>query len=329
MTASPTLPSDFISFTPGHAALEVSDAVSRLCAALRKTGDDASVAHESLGASVREVESLDVALLLSASVEADAVADTLFHIASALASANPTAAWQGLLPVPAGVALHDLPEYEGLAATMLALPGTGRALWSPVPLWPLSGEVLSIEADALLGPLVLSAQAPSSVLPGFAHGRLARFDPPDHGTGRRQLRPTAQQRLRELSTTLLAGLLDGAVRRIAEEAYAYAASRQSFGKPISQHQAVMLRLADIALDQQSLSLYLQGFAQSAARFEPKVSTCGMNTGHISDCAARIARDSLQIAAAHGYVEGLPFKRLFEQIRTIDAALVQTIRLSVP
>jgi hypothetical protein len=42
---------------------------------------------------------------------------------------------------------------------------------------------------------------------------------------------------------------------------------------------------------------------------------------LADLAAAIARDAVQVAAAHGYVEGLNFKRLFSQSRTLASMLL--------
>jgi alkylation response protein AidB-like acyl-CoA dehydrogenase len=124
----------------------------------------------------------------------------------------------------------------------------------------------------------------------------------------------------EAHVALLLGLLDGACERLTHEAYAYAKERRSAGKPISQLQAVALRLADIALNRAALALYLSAAVEQTDASGSPAGLSGLSVPHVADLAFRISRDAVQIAAAHGYVEGLPFKRLFEQVGTLVGVL---------
>jgi hypothetical protein len=116
-------------------------------------------------------------------------------------------------------------------------------------------------------------------------------------------------------SALLTGLIAGACQRLTDEAFAYAKQRQSGGKPISQFQAVAMRLADLAMSQAALSLYLEATATSGTAHAPVSSA-----SYVSEAACAIARDAVQTAAGHGYVDGLPFMRLHEQVYMLCALL---------
>jgi alkylation response protein AidB-like acyl-CoA dehydrogenase len=118
---------------------------------------------------------------------------------------------------------------------------------------------------------------------------------------------------------LVAGLIAGVTRRLVDESYAYAKMRQSEGRAIVQHQAVALRLADLAIHQQALALYLTGCAERCEVCQLAGDLATASEWQVAELAFRIARDAVQIAAGHGYVEGLPFRRLFEQVRTLSSA----------
>ncbi len=117
---------------------------------------------------------------------------------------------------------------------------------------------------------------------------------------------------------VVSGLLCGVSERLVEEAHGYARVRQSGGKPINQYQAVALRLAELDMNLQALVL------SAAAPFEPTLAEEAAEASRpplLADLAFAIARDAVQVAAAHGYVEGLPFKRLFSQSRTLASLLL--------
>ncbi len=119
-----------------------------------------------------------------------------------------------------------------------------------------------------------------------------------------------------LENALLAGQLRGAMFRLVDLAYSYASSRQSGGKPIIRHQAVALRLADLTLRSEAIALLLHH--QLMAAFASRTSEPGDRStfDHIGREMSWICRNALQVAAGHGYVEGLLFKSLSEQCRSL-------------
>lgn len=271
---------------------------------------------------VRQIQLLD--LLTGQERDADIPEAALFHVADSLGAANLTVAWQGLRGVPVGVALTASGHHADDRALALALPWVGApAGWlliAPLCLPNERTQAWLLDGSNLVGPSEIADRERHSSLLGFPHGGIVQLH---RGAGQSlsivSLSTTTYRRLLDLSFALLAGLLSGALRRMVDEAYAYARTRKSGGKAISQHQAVALRLADLTLNQQGIALYLQ-----AAIEQPAAVGCegprNVNIDYVDQCSARIASDAVQVAAAHGYVEGLAFKRLFEQTRTLVSSM---------
>jgi hypothetical protein len=210
-------------------------------------------------------------------------AGRLLHlVARRLARADAEAAWTGLLAAPAA-----------------ATPG-----WSGEPLlaWHLGADDgRCIAADA--------GMSDASPLQGFTH----LFAVPSPVPGQ-----TVPSLARPAVCAVLSGLLCGVSERLVEEAHAYARTRESAGKPIIQYQAVALRLADLEMNLEALLL------SAAVAYEPLLADDVLEAAEpalLADLAFAIARESVQVAAAHGYVEGLPFKRLFKQSRTLASMLL--------
>jgi hypothetical protein len=219
---------------------------------------------------------------LAADMAPQDAARLLHLVARRLARADAEAAWSGLLAAPAAVT-----------------PG-----WSGEPMlaWHLGaddGRRIATEAGA----------SDASPLPGFVH----IFAIPAPLPERIDAAPTSQA-----VCALLGGLLCGVSERLAEEAHAYARARESAGKPIDQYQAVALRLADIDMNLDALLL------SASVAYEPMLAEEAMHASEpalLADLAFAIARDAVQVAAGHGYVEGLPFKRLFSQSRSLASMLL--------
>lgn len=159
------------------------------------------------------------------------------------------------------------------------------------------------------------AWAVSGALQGMDGGRLYCFEPPPPCSPPVELEQAAILAFADAHASLLAGLLAGACESAARHALAYAQDRVSAGKPIAQHQAVALRLAEMGIQQAGLSLQFERVSAAAAwHASAHVAASGVTT------AVAIVRDALQTAAAHGYVAGLPFRRLHEQVHTLGCLL---------
>jgi hypothetical protein len=243
----------------------------------------------------------------------------LFLVADAFGHASLEAAWAGLASAPLCGALTDPGRFcFGLPSWHVAFPSGSASTW--VAMSPLGGPISQIlltrpEPGVLVGPIDPDEPPAgfivrrSTGLPGLPQARMIEIRTAVQADARLPvITDLVFGRYRALTAALLGGLIDGATRRLVDEAYAHARTRQSAGRILIQHQAVALRLADLAINHQALHHYLQaGLGRSS------------NAAHVGHLAFTIARDAVQIAGAHGYVEGLPFKRLFEQMRSLISA----------
>ena len=285
-----------------------------------------------LAQAVERVRGLELASVVPELESRDDAPALLFHMAEMLGHAHLPSAWQGLCGVPARVA--EFPSSVEIAAT----PDDSARRWGA---WLPVIDLASPPSVALCGPNGLLLIGPSdkeggvagltcsrtSGLLGFPLGEVLTWTLKPGLTGgdlgMQSLTPGAWGVYVRAQLALLSGLLTGTTRRLVDEAYAYAKTRQAAGKPINQHQAVALRLADLALNHEALSLYLTASVERCSPPGMKGGIEEISVSYIGELSFRIARDAVQTAAGHGYVEGLPFRRLFEQVRTLTVMIGAT------
>ena len=102
----------------------------------------------------------------------------------------------------------------------------------------------------------------------------------------------------------------GVGRAAFEAALRYAQQRETFGKPIAQHQAIQLKLADMATKLEASRL----LAQSAAKKKDAGERCDVEAGmaklFASEAAFEIATDAMRIHGGVGYTTELPIERYY-------------------
>ena len=106
----------------------------------------------------------------------------------------------------------------------------------------------------------------------------------------------------------------GMARAALEHALAYAKERTAFGKPISDHQAVAFRLADMATQlHAATSMVLEAAAlRDAGR--PCLKEACMAKLFASEAAERICSDAIQIFGGYGYSRELPVEKIYRDVR---------------
>ena len=109
-----------------------------------------------------------------------------------------------------------------------------------------------------------------------------------------------------------------------EEALAYARSREAFGQPIGNYQAVQWMLADIATELDAARMLTLKAADSRARLAPSATGGGTVTVdaamaklYASEAAHRAADKAMQILASRGYQRGSVVERLFRDVRATE------------
>jgi hypothetical protein len=106
----------------------------------------------------------------------------------------------------------------------------------------------------------------------------------------------------------------GMARAAYEAAVAYARSRETFGKPIIEHQAVTFRLADMATKiEVARQMVLHAAALRDAKL-PCLKEASMAKLFASEMAEAVCSDAIQIHGGAGYVDDFPVERIYRDVR---------------
>jgi alkylation response protein AidB-like acyl-CoA dehydrogenase len=95
-----------------------------------------------------------------------------------------------------------------------------------------------------------------------------------------------------------------------EEAIKYAQERVTFGKPICEHQAIQLKLADMATHIEASRLLVVSAAEKKDRGERCDLEAGMAKLFASETAGEVAMDALRIFGGNGYAKDFPVERYY-------------------
>jgi alkylation response protein AidB-like acyl-CoA dehydrogenase len=112
-----------------------------------------------------------------------------------------------------------------------------------------------------------------------------------------------------------AGSIEGA-KRALEGAIAYALQRETFGKPIAQHQVIRHELADMATEVEAAQQLVYDAAVKVARGEYPVREITMAKLLTGEVAFRTADRALQIFGGYGYSMEFPIQRGWRDSRLI-------------
>jgi alkylation response protein AidB-like acyl-CoA dehydrogenase len=102
----------------------------------------------------------------------------------------------------------------------------------------------------------------------------------------------------------------GVARAAFEAAIRYAQQRETFGKPIAQHQAIQIKLADMATKLEAARLLTLSAAQKKDAGERCDVEAGMAKLFASEAAFEIATESMRIHGGVGYTTELPVERYY-------------------
>jgi alkylation response protein AidB-like acyl-CoA dehydrogenase len=114
----------------------------------------------------------------------------------------------------------------------------------------------------------------------------------------------------EIGRLQVAARATGVARAAFDDALAYSQERETFGKPIWQHQSVGNYLADMATSIVSARLLLVAAAESYETERRSDLEAGMAKLLASEVAMRAALDALRIHGAYGYSRELDVERYF-------------------
>lgn len=106
----------------------------------------------------------------------------------------------------------------------------------------------------------------------------------------------------------------GMARAAYEAALAYARERESFGKPIIEHQAVAFRLADMATRIEAARLLVLNAARLRDAGEPCLKEACMAKLFASEIAEKVCSDAIQTLGGYGYLNDFPVERIYRDVR---------------
>lgn len=106
----------------------------------------------------------------------------------------------------------------------------------------------------------------------------------------------------------------GMARAAFEAAREYARQRETFGKPIIEHQAVNFRLADMAtrIDVARQMVWHAASLRDAGR--PCLKEASMAKLFASEMAEAVCSDAIQIHGGYGYLNDFPVERIYRDVR---------------
>lgn len=205
-------------------------------------------------------------------------------------------------------------------ATFALLPRQATGLLALTPSSPGHWRLRWLDPEAVQGLLVHAHQDHR------ADGlRLVRLPPAEdiHGTGFSS--PVTLEACRTMMVwqgLWLAGLLAGAARAATAFAFSYTQERTAFRHPLIHHQAVALKLADMATASDALRLQVWDVATRLGRGDtgPDGHFLSMAKQLVS-ASMEIHRHAVQVCGGHGYVEGFPPARRFQDARLLSLVLL--------
>jgi alkylation response protein AidB-like acyl-CoA dehydrogenase len=102
----------------------------------------------------------------------------------------------------------------------------------------------------------------------------------------------------------------GVAQAAFESAIRYSQQRSAFGKPICQHQAVQLMLADMATRIEAARLLVTSAAQKKDRAERCDVEAGMAKLFASEACAKVSLDAMRVLGGYGFMADFPVERFY-------------------
>ncbi|MBT4426759.1 MAG: acyl-CoA dehydrogenase [Rhodospirillaceae bacterium] len=106
----------------------------------------------------------------------------------------------------------------------------------------------------------------------------------------------------------------GAARAAYEAGLEYAKERETFGKPIFEHQAVSFRLADMATQIEAARLLTHNAARLRDAGQPCLKEACMAKLFASEMAETVCSDAIQTFGGVGYLNDFPVERYWRDMR---------------
>ena len=106
----------------------------------------------------------------------------------------------------------------------------------------------------------------------------------------------------------------GMARAAFEAALVYAKERESFGKPIFEHQSVQFRLSEMAMQIEAARQLILHAASLKDAGVPCLKEAAMAKLFASEMAERVVSNAMQVFGGYGYVADFPIERIYRDVR---------------
>ena len=116
----------------------------------------------------------------------------------------------------------------------------------------------------------------------------------------------------ELGRINIAARSVGICKRALEEATRYAQERKTFGKPICEHQAIQLKLGEMATRAKAAELMTENAAKAYDAGERCDMEAGMAKYFCSEAAVENSLEAMRIHGGYSYSKEYPVERLFRE-----------------
>jgi len=114
----------------------------------------------------------------------------------------------------------------------------------------------------------------------------------------------------ELGRINIAARAVGVARRAFDESIRYAQERETFGRPIAQHQAIQFKLAEMGTKLHAARLVCYDAARRKQAGERADLEAGMAKYFCSEACWEICQEALRIHGGNGYAAEYPIERLY-------------------
>ncbi len=129
---------------------------------------------------------------------------------------------------------------------------------------------------------------------------------------------------------MTAALAVGVARAACEDAVAYAAERQQFGRPINRFQAVQAHLAEMAVDLEAARRMTYWAAWRSDQGHENAHQAAMAKLFASEAALRVCEHAARVVASYGYATDHPVQRYLRDVRftLIGGGTSEILRISI-
>lgn len=114
----------------------------------------------------------------------------------------------------------------------------------------------------------------------------------------------------EIGRINIAARAVGVAQAAFEQAIRYAQQRHAFGKPIAEHQAIQLKLADMATKIEAARLLVRNAAALKDRGERCDVEAGMAKLFASETCQEVALEAMRVLGGYGYTQEFPVERYY-------------------